>query len=288
LDPLTGEDLGPDFSSLDTLIGDPGARDLLQLPDDQLNQVLLEAEDINNVAFENPVTGETFFVSTPDALAYTLGQIARAGGDQGLIAGAGSALKGPCMGQAWSYDADGQPLDVAFDWNREDPPYSYSDGPGAPLVQAFTSADPFRVHVDGAVIYTGIAGGFENGTGPWEHDWFIALNFLGFTGTNIDAGGDPNSGYENRNAGAVNFNEDLPAAAKISGLVAANGQIEAPGTGNGTVSGDQNSTQFLCVGSGFVEFEGGIPLTAPGVALVFLSTVGMLFNARPARTFGGV
>lgn len=142
LDPLTGEDLGPNFSSLGLLIGNPGARDLLQLPEDQLNQVLLEAEDINNVAFKNPVTGETFFVSTPDALAYTLGQIARAGDDQGLIAGSGSALNGPCMSQAWSYDADGQPLDVAFDWNREDPPYTYSDGPGAPLVQAFTPPDP--------------------------------------------------------------------------------------------------------------------------------------------------
>lgn len=280
-----GEDQ-PDFSSLDMLLGDPGERDLLQLPDDEMNQVLLEAEDINNVEFEDPETGETIFVATPEALEYTLGQIARAGGDQGLIAGSGSALEGPCMGQAWSYDSDGQPLDVAFDWNRADPPYSYEDD--GTLVQAFTADDPFRVDVDGAVIYTGIAGGFENGTGPWEHDWFIAANFLGFTGSNIDAGGDPNSNYENRNAGAVNFNEDLPQAAKISGLVAANGQMEAPGTGNGTVSGDQNSVRFLCVGSGFAEFEGGIPITAPGVALLFLGTVGMLFNARPARTFGGV
>lgn len=280
-----GEDR-PDFSSLDQLLGEPGERDLLQLPDDERNQVLLEAEDINNVEFEDETTGETILVATPEALEYTLGQIARAGGDQGLIAGSGSALEGPCMGQVWSYDSDGQPLDVAFDWNRSEPPFSYRDD--GTLVQAFTADDPFRVDVDGAIIYTGIAGGFENGTGPWEHDWFIAANFLGFTGSNIDAGGDPNSNYENRNAGSVNFNEDLPQPAKISGLVAANGQIEAPGTGNGTVTGDQNNVRFLCVGSGFAEFEGGLPITAPGVALLFLGTVGMLFNARPARTFGGV
>lgn len=286
IDPDTGESK-PDFSSLDMLLGEPGARDLLQLADDDENQELLEFEDINNEEFVDPLTGATFFVATPEALLYTLGQVARAGGDMGLVAGSGSTLKGPCMGQVWSYDSDGQPLDVAFDWNREEPPYRYAEDGSVELVQAFTSDDPFRVHVDGAIIYTGIAGGFANGTGPWEHDWFINMNFLGFAGANLDAGGDPNTNYENRNAGAVNFNEDLPTAAKISGLVAANAQMEAPGTGNGAPN-DQNSNEFFCIGSGFVEFEGGIPLTAPGVALVFLSTVGMLFNARPARTFGGV
>ena len=96
----------------------------------------------------------------------------------------------------------------------------------------------------------------------------------------------------NRNLGAVNLNEDLPAPAKISGLVAVNGQMDAPESGtavndtNDDVIG--NGIPFLCIGSGFVDFEGGLPLTAPGVALLFVSTVGMLFNARPARTFGGV
>ncbi len=284
-----GNDLGPDFSALDRVLGEPGVRDLLQLPDDNINQTLLEYEDINNVQFVDPITGEIEMVATPEALEYTLNQIARAGGDQGLIAGSGSALKGPCMGQVWSYDADGQPLDVAFDWNRELPPYKFSpDGAEIPLKQAFTSEDPLKVHVDGAVLYTGVAGGFQDGTGPWEHDWFIKMNFLGFAATNIDTGGDPNSSFENRNAGAVNFAEDLPAPAKISGLMAANGQMEAPGTGNGTTRDDKNNHQFLCVGSGFVMFEGGIPLTAPGVALLVLSSVGLLFNARPAKTWGGV
>ena len=191
------------------------------------------------------------------------------------------------MGQAWSFDDDGQPLDVGFDWNRELPPVKYSTDPNEPLVQAFTADDPFVVHVDGAVIYTGVAGGFEDGTGPYDHDWFIKMNFVGFAGSNVDSGGDPNTNYENRNAGSVNLHEDLPQPAKISGLVAINGQMAAPGTGDGA-PGQQNTLPFLCVGSGFVDVTGGIPVTAPGVALLLLSTVGLMFNARPAKTFGGV
>lgn len=144
------------------------------------------------------------------------------------------------MGQAWSYDSDGRPLDVAS--------------------------------------------GLEDGTGPWEHDWFIMMNLLGFTGTNIDAGGAPNTGYENHNAGAAYLHEDLPDPAKINGLVAVNGQMHAPGTGTGNGSRDDHNNMFLCMASGFLEFPGGIPLTAPGVALVLLATVGRLFNARPAKT----
>jgi len=278
----SGNDLGPDWAALDRFLGEPGQRDLLQLPDNNINEALLEFEDINNEQFVDPTTGETIFVATPEALFYTMGQISAAGGNMGLVAGSGSALKGPCMGQAWSFDSDGQPLDMAFDFDRELAPMSFSDDPNSnELVQAFASDNPFRVDVDGAVIYTGIAGGFGNGTGPVEHDWFINMNFVGFAGTNIDAGGDPNTNGENRNAGAVSLHEDLPSAAKINGLIAVNGQMEAPGTL------DVPGHQFFCVASGFVEFEGGLPLTAPGVALLTLATVGLLFNARPAKTWGG-
>jgi hypothetical protein len=202
------------------------------------------------------------------------------------------------MGQAWSYDSDGQPLDVAWDWDQDGPPIGFKEGPfdadvdDLPVEPIFTSDNPFQVDVDGAVIYTGLAGGVPDGTGPLDHDWFIQIEFLGFTGANIDAGGDPNRSGENRNLGAVNLNEDLPAPAKISGLVAVNGQMDAPSSGTGADDGTSgavpNGMPFFCIGSGFVDFQGGIPLTAPGVALVFLSTVGMLFNARPARTWGGV
>jgi hypothetical protein len=69
--------------------------------------------------------------------------------------------------------------------------------------------------------------------------------------------------------------------------VAANAQMDAPFSG-AEGSTQRNQNPFFCIGSGFVEFEGGLPLSAPGVALLFLSTVGLLFNARPARTWGGV
>ena len=132
-----------------------------------------------------------------------------------------------------------------------------------------------------------MAGGLSAGSGPIEHDWFIKLKFLGFTGSNIDAGGDPNSNGENRNLGAVNLHEDLPGPAKVSGLVAANAQMDAPSSGAEGAT-ERNPSAFFCIGSGFVDFQGGIPLTAPGVALLLLSSVGMLFNARPARTWGGI
>ncbi len=287
-DPATGADLGPDWDVLDRLLGEPGERDLLQLPDNQINELLLEQEDINNVEFVDPDTGEIRLVATTEALERTLGQINSARGDKGLISGSGSTLRGPCMGQAWSYDSDGRPLDVAWDWDRDGPPIGRSDvsSPDSNPEQSFTSERPFRVHVDGAVIYTGVAGGLSAGSGPIDHDWFIQLKFLGFAATNVDSGGDPNSSGENRNLGAVNLNEDLPAPAKVSGLVAANAQMSAPSSGSeNAVEGNPNP--FFCIGSGFVDMQGGLPLTAPGVALLFLATVGMLFNARPARTWGG-
>lgn len=283
----SGEDLGPDWDVLDLLLGDPGERDLLQLPDNQINEFLLEEEDINNVEFVDPDDPDAIvLVATDEAMAYTLGQINRARGDQGLIGGSGSTLRGPCMGQAWSFDADGQPLDVAWDWDRSGPPLGPTSVGSDTVEQNFTSARPFKVDVDGAVIYTGVAGGLSAGSGPIDHDWFIQLKFLGVAATNVDAGGDPNSNGENRNLGAVNLHEDLPGPAKISGLIAANAQMDAPRSGSeGATEG--NSNAFFCIGSGFVDFQGGIPLTAPGVALLLLASVGMMFNARPARTWGG-
>ena len=53
-----GADIGPDWDVLDRLLGEPGDRDLLQLPDNQINEILLEQEDINNVEFVDPDTGE--------------------------------------------------------------------------------------------------------------------------------------------------------------------------------------------------------------------------------------
>jgi len=248
----------PDFDELDRLLGDPGVRDIL--PGENSNVTTVNADG-------------TITIEATDALkAQAEVQVRRSGCDPGLIAGSGSALSGPCMGMAWSYDADGQPLDQAADWSFANAPVDlYGDGLGE---RAFTSDNPFLVDANGFVIYTGVAGGLDPGSGPINHDWFLQIKLFG-TGTNLDAGGDPNNSGENRNAGAVNLRDDLPGAAKISAVLGANGRME-------TAAGD-----FRCVGSGFVELQGGLDPTLPGVALAAIAAIGLLFNARPALTWGG-
>ncbi|MDW3217921.1 MAG: hypothetical protein R8F63_04845 [Acidimicrobiales bacterium] len=291
-----GADAGPDWTHLDDIQGEPGVDDLLQELDDRINQEGLEDEDINNFEFEDPLNPGSFIaIAEDESLQRVLTQIQLAREDQGLVGGSASELTGPCMGMAWSFDSDGQPLDIAWDWDLDGPPVGFRDGevPEGELAveEAFTSDNPFEVDVNGAVIYTGVAGGTLPGQGPLDHDWFIRLEFLG-TGSNIDAGGDPNRSGENRNLGAVNLNEDLPGPAKLNMLVSINGQMSAPSSGTGADDGTSgavpNGLPFFCIGSGFVDFQGGFPLAAPGAAIVFLATVGMLFNARPAKTWGGV
>ena len=246
----------PDFDELDRLLGDPGVRDLP--PGEDLN-VITENED-----------GEITIIATPELKVLADTQVRRSGCDPGLIAGSGSALSGPCMGVAWSYDADGEPLDQAADWSFVNAPVDmYGDGEGD---FAFTSDNPYRVDANGFVIYTGVAGGLEPGSGPLDHDWFLQIKLFG-TGAELDAGGDPNNSGENRNAGAVNLRDDLPGPAKINAVLGANGRMEA-------------NDGFRCVGSGFVDLQGGLDPTVPGVALVALAAIGLLFNARPALTWG--
>jgi len=247
----------PDFDELDRLLGEPGVRDIL--PGENSN-VITENED-----------GTVTIVATDELMARAETQIRRSGCDPGLVAGSGSSLSGPCMGMAWSYDENGDPLDQAADWSFVNAPVDlFGEGLGE---QAFTSDNPFEVDANGFVIYTGVAGGLEPGSGPRQHDWFLQIKLFGI-GTNVDVGGDPNNSGENRNAGAVNLRDDLPGPAKINAVIAANGQMEA-------------NDGFRCVGSGFVDLDGPIDPTLPGVALVALAGIGLLFNARPALTWGG-
>lgn len=248
----------PDFDELDRLLGEPGVRDI-------------RPGENSNVVTENE-NGTVTIVASDELRQQADIQVRRSGCDPGLVAGSGSSLSGPCMGMAWSYDENGDPLDQAADWSFANAPIDlYGGGINE---QAFTSDNPFEVDSNGFVIYTGVAGGLEPGSGPMEHDWFLQIKLFG-TGTNLDAGGDPNSSGENRNAGAVNLRDDLPAAAKISAVIGANGRME-------TQAGD-----FRCVGSGFVDLKGPLDPTVPGVALLALAAVGLLFNARPALTWGG-
>lgn len=253
-----GADGEPDFDALDRLIGEPGVRDID--PGENGNVITVDEDGVTTIEATEALKEEARI------------QIARSGCDPGLIAGSGSALSGPCYGMAWSYDSDGQPLDRAADWSFVNPPVDlYGDGEGE---FAFTSDNPFEVDVNGFVIYTGVANGLEPGSGPREHDWFLQIKLFG-NGTNVDAGGDPNNSGENRNAGAVNVRDDLPAAAKISAVISINGRMET------------QARDFRCVGSGFVDLQGGLDPTVPGVALAAIAAIGLLFNARPALTWGG-
>jgi hypothetical protein len=91
----------PDFDELDRLLGDPGVRDLPPGAD-------------GNVVTTNE-NDEVTIQATAALQDQAAVQVARSGCDPGLVAGSGSALSGPCMGMAWSYDADGEPLDQAAD-----------------------------------------------------------------------------------------------------------------------------------------------------------------------------
>lgn len=173
-----------------------------------------------------------------------------------------SALTGPCGGIAMSYDRDGELLDAALDAGSDAPPVDVLDGG-----QAFTSGNPFEVDTRGSVAYFGFMP--RRGEGPMDHSWEITTE-----GISLDSGGDDNPRGNNRNAGLVDLAKQLPFAFTV----------------DAEVSGQLTSANLPeCAGSGHVRFTGGFPLaTVPGVAgTVFLAAgvLGLLFNARPARTF---
>jgi len=209
-------------------------------------------------------------IATPAQRRAAAERIAAVGGEV-EASGSGSSLVGPCMGFAWSYREDGSPLYAIMDFNRAAPPVEIYPDFGE---VAFTESNPYLTDVNGTTVYAGVAGGRAPGTGPRNHDWTIEIEFAGI-GNELDGGGDPNGEGENRNLGAVSSKEDLPEAAKVNAKAQIKGRMVAD---NG----------FKCEGSGYVEFIGGRDLTGPGAALVLISGVGMLFNARPARTFHGV
>jgi hypothetical protein len=181
----------------------------------------------------------------------------------------GSELIGPCMGVAASVAPSGdgfEVIDMAADFNDPAPPLDvFEPLDGNRFAQAFTSGNPFEVHVDGFVVYAGRAD-----PAPTNHSWEIRT-----FGISIDSGGDPNNGENNRNAGTVNLKEDLPAAAKVNALFYIEGDMVADGG-------------FSCIGSGYFETTGGNrTLEAAGIVLFLAMGLGALFNTRPARTWRG-
>jgi hypothetical protein len=175
--------------------------------------------------------------------------------------GSGSTLIGPCGGFAFSFDSDGRRIDAAVDGGDDGPPLDLLEGG-----QAFTSDNPFRVDTRGVVVYFGFSP--RSGDGPMDHRWSIKTS-----GISLDSGGDPNTSGNNRNAGVVDLAEDLPV--KFSAKVKVEGEMTA-------------ENLAPCVGKGHVEFIGnGLtdPVGLAGLALLGGGLFGILFNARPARTW---
>jgi hypothetical protein len=175
--------------------------------------------------------------------------------------GDGSRLTGPCGGFAYSYDADGLLLDAAADVGDASPPVDLIDGG-----QAFTSDNPFKVDTSGIVLYYGFSP--RDGDGPHDHRWTIKTS-----GLSVDSGGDSNAQGKNRNVGLVDLDEQLPF--DFSARVQVKGDMTS-----------QNLDQ--CVGEGHVEFVGGGLISPIGIASLAVfagGLVGLLFNARPAKTW---
>ncbi|MCP5027702.1 MAG: hypothetical protein GY929_15615 [Actinomycetia bacterium] len=186
--------------------------------------------------------------------------------------GGESSLVGPCLGIAASFaPADGggfELLDVAADFSNEGTPLDLRQpiGDDGTYAQAFTSGNPFTVHVNGFVVYAG-----RTETPPIDHTWFIDTQ-----GISLDSGGDDNPGAEDRNAGSVNLKDDLPAGAKVNALFRISGEMTA------------NEGTFECAGAGYFKTIGGSrTLEGVGYVLVLAFGLGALFNARPAQTWKG-
>lgn len=191
---------------------------------------------------------------------------------EGKVEGDGdSQLTGPCMGLTMSFDGAGNVIDMAADFDDAAPPIDmleYYESKGTTVKAALTASNPYKVDVNGFVVYAGIAGG--DGDGPRNHTWQITT-----FGTALDSGGDDNPDGNNRNSGGINMGKQLPPLVKVNALFKIEGDMSAP---NG----------FECVGSGYFETVGADPLAQiVGGVLALLGGLGVLFNARPARTWRG-
>lgn len=174
--------------------------------------------------------------------------------------GDGSELTGPCGGFAFSYDKQGSRIDAAFDAGDDAPPVDLLDGG-----QAFTSGNPFQVDTEGVVVYYGFSP--RSGDGPRNHRWEITTS-----GISVDSGGDPNDNGKNRNAGLVDLGDDLPVAFAAKAKV----------------SGEMFSDNLApCIGNGHVDFQAPFanPFTLGSIAVLGGGVLGLLFNARPAKTW---
>lgn len=172
-----------------------------------------------------------------------------------------SSLTGPCGGFAYSYDGDGVLIDAAVDLGDDGPPIDAFGGG-----QAFTSDNPFLIEASGQVVYFGFAP--RTGDGPQDHTYSLEV-----AGITVADGGDPNPNLKNRNAGMIDLEDELPFS--FSMRVQAGARMESA-----------NLPQ--CDGEGYVELRGnGLadPVGLASLALLGVGLLGIVFNARPARTW---
>lgn len=186
------------------------------------------------------------------------------------LGGGNSFLQGHCGGLAISYGADDEVLDAALGIGAAgDGALIDIEGDNAGE-RAFTESNPFQVRPDGQVVYFGFLP-YTGGDGPRDHMWEITT-----AGISLDSGGDDNPDGNNANAGIVDLEENIPAAARFTGVFPVQGWFFAP---NG----------LFCIAEGWVEFTGPFPLfTTPGAIAAFMALggiAGLLFNSRPAQTF---
>ena len=189
--------------------------------------------------------------------------------------GDSSTLIGDCGGVAMSFDDNGAMIDMAIGV-----PSKEGGGPDGTLVdvmpgasdfgaRAFTSGNPFEVHVQGKVVYYGTLP--RSGDGAEHHLWYIKT-----AGISLDAGGDPNPRLKNRNAGLVDLGKEIGSLLQFTGDF----DMEAKLT---SLNGRS------CDATGHIRFVGPFPpFTLVGGIGSFLGAMGifgLLFNSRPAITW---
>ena len=169
--------------------------------------------------------------------------------------GGGSSLTGPCMGVGVSFAEDGSVVDVVADFSDPSAPVDLKDGG-----QAGTAGNPFVVDTQGFIIYAGIAE-----PGPLGHTWDVNVQ-----GVPVRSGGDDNPEQESRNAGSINLVSSIPVG--VDALFRIDGKMTAQ--------------QYGCAGDGYFKTINGVPgFQIVGGLLMALGLGGIVFNARPARTW---
>ena len=172
-----------------------------------------------------------------------------------------SSLTGVCGGVAFSYDADNQLIDAAYDAGDDAPPVDLIDGG-----QAFTDSNRYKVDTNGSVSYFGFAP--RSGDGPMNYEYELTV-----AGITVDSGTEENANGNNRNGGTIDIGGEVPFPFDAN--------IDA--SGSMTI----DSAEF-CAGKGKVEFVGNGLMSVPGgIGILVLGTglIGVFVNARPARTW---